>query len=137
MTVTVNKNKYGPFWTLGLTTVTTAGTPVNIGALVSADASTDSTTEYTDRVSQLILQGCRAGASHGVTTSTGNVYVILKGGTRDDFGQMLAVIPPSQFGVMFKFPEIPLLGNGIGLEQVYIDADTAGDGVVGFGVITS
>ena len=137
MGVTVNENKYGMFWTLGLTTVTTAGTPVNIGKLVSANASTDSTTEYADRCAQLVFQGCRAGASHGITTSTGNVYIILKGGSRDDFGQMLQVLTPATFGTPYRWPEVPAPSNGIGLEQIFVDADNVGDGVICTAVIVS
>jgi hypothetical protein len=143
-TQSVQKNKQGPIWPLGLITVASAGTPVSIMSLVDAalanapESATSSTSaEYTERCYEIIFTACKAGASHGVQANAGNVYILMKGvqgnGNRDDYGSMIAAL--GQGAATVDYPKFKLTASALNRDvfspyQIYIDADNVGDGVL-------
>lgn len=141
-TQSVQKNKQGPVWPLGLITCVTPGTPVNIMSLVdpasvnAPESATSATSaEYTERAYEIQFTACKAGAAHGVQANTGNIYIMMKGvqgaGNRDDYGSCVATLPPgATTGI--SFPTYKLTASAINRDvfspyQFYIDADNAGD----------
>ena len=140
MTTSVQKNLYGPLWPLGSIPVATTGTPVNIMSLVdpnnyaapqTATSGTETNTntpEYTVRAQQIIFMGFKAGASHGLTTNTGNVYIVIKGNggsnNRDDPGSIIKVLSP---GETFFLGSAALNRNVFSPYQIWLDADNAAD----------
>jgi hypothetical protein len=143
-TQSVQKNKQGPIWPLGLILVPTPGTPVNImslidSALVNAPESATSATsaEYTERCYEIIFTACKKGAAHGVQANTGNIYILLKGvqgdGSRDDYGSMIVAL--GQGAATVDYPKFKLTASAINRDvfspyQIYVDAENANDGVL-------
>lgn len=139
---TVLQDKAGPDWPLGLIVVATPGTPVNIMSLVdssnvnapqTATPGTAGADEYTSRCNQIIVQGVRAGASHGLRDNQGNVYLLrfaAKGagsGNYDDPGVIVACVKP---GTTFVLQPSALNRDVFSPYRYYIDADTAADGAL-------
>lgn len=143
MANTVEQNRQGPIWVLGNIAVGTPGTPVGIMSLVDPTGKNDpnnptSTTsnEYANRAWKISIQGCKAGASHGLAVNTGNIYVIKRGagagsGNRDDLGVIIAVIPAGSATVLppiFTIEGAPDNKNVLNPYDIQIDADNAADG---------
>lgn len=137
MAQSVSKNPQGPFWPLGLIKVPSPGTPVGIMSLVdpssvnAPESATSATSnEYTPRANQVVFQGMKPGASHGLVPNTGYVYILMKGvgagsGNYDDQGVLIGVIPP---GGSFSLASAPLNRNTISPYEIYLDADVASEG---------
>jgi hypothetical protein len=140
--------KSGPTWPLGLITVATPGTPVGVMTLVDPNSYNAPETatateaagaaqqdEYTSVFQQIMFQGFKAGASHGLQNNAGNVYIMRKGvqgaGNRDDYGSCVAVLLPGQTIFIGSAPRNRDTFSGY---QFYIDADNANDSalVTGF-----
>lgn len=124
----VAQNRYGPVWPLGFIAVAAPGTPVCINKLVSPSGehtSSDPNTTQADRAQQLIFQAVKPGVAHGTQPNAGNIYLVMKGGSRDDTGLILITITPGQ---TFFLSSAPLNVNVLGLEWFYVDSDNAGDG---------
>lgn len=139
MTQSVHKNKFGPDWPLGMIVVGTAGTPVAISSLVdpsgvnapgAATPGTAGADDYSRNIAQLIIVGVKSNSGTGVTSNTGNVYLMRAGvqgsGNHTDFGAMVAVIAPNAT-VYFPPTSAAQSRNRIGLYDYYIDADNAAD----------
>jgi hypothetical protein len=134
MANSVMKDKQGPDWPLGLIVVTSPGTPVELMGLVDStdvnepESATSATSdEYTVRAQQIIFQGVKAGAAHGLQNNTGNVYVVREGtgpSNHDDPGAIVAVITP---GTTFVLGSAPLNRDVFSPYRYRIDADTAND----------
>jgi hypothetical protein len=133
--------KSGPDWPLGLIAVATPGTPVGIMSLVDPNSYNAPETatatepagaaqqdEYTSVFQQIVFQAFKAGASHGLTNNTGNVYIMRKGvqgaGNRDDYGAMVTVIAPGNTWVLSSSARNRNEFSGY---RYYIDADNASD----------
>jgi|ERR1700733_570454 len=152
MANSVLQDRQGPDWPLGLIACATPGTPVGIMSLVDPSsynapetASSSSASgqaqgaEYTVTAYQIIFQPCRAGASHGLATPTGNVYICRKGaagsGNRDDPGVIIAalsLLPGSTAALAPAFTLTSAARNRDSFSpyRYYIDADNAGDGCI-------
>jgi hypothetical protein len=135
-------NKAGPDWPLGLIVGVTPGTPVGIMSLVDPTsvnapetATTASSDEYTSVFQQIMFQGVKAGASHGLVSNTGNCYIVRKGvqgaGNRDDYGSVVAVVLPGQTMFIASAPRNRDTFSGY---RYSVDFDNAGDSclVTGF-----
>ena len=124
MSAAAQVNPLSGIWPLGLITVTTAGTPVNLNTRVGAQKAVAGTRQYPSRVRQIIF------STPGGTTgrpNAGNIYISYQGATKSDVNNVVLVIPP---GAQYSIP------HGLGLEQAAIvpdnfsvDADVNGDGV--------
>ena len=149
MANTVKLDKQGPLWVLGNIVVVTPGTPVNIMSLVDASALNDpinsnvgvaGADEVAWRCTQILIQACKAGASHGTINNVGNIYVIKRGkgagsGNRDDMGVIIATLGPVVGAAtvqppipLFSLPPLPLDRTWINPYDILIDADNANDG---------
>ncbi len=135
-TQSVQKDRQGPDWPLGLIIVVTPGTPVNIMSLVDpslvndpAAATSSTSDEYTPRCQQITFQAYNGSAAHGLTPNTGNIYICRKGvqgaGNRDDFGSITEVLTPGQ---TLSLGSSALVKNAFSPYRYSIDADTASDG---------
>jgi hypothetical protein len=138
----VNRDREGPDWPLGLIVVATPGTPVGIMSLVdpnnyndpstvsSGSESSTNNAEYTVRAQQIIFQGYKAGASHGLQNNTGNIYIVRKpiqgsgSGYNQDYGSIVAVIAAGQ---SFVLASAPMDRNVFSPYRYLIDADNASD----------
>lgn len=142
MANTVLKDRQGPDWPLGFIANVTPGTPVNIMSLVdptgvndpaSPTPGTPGADEYTPRCNQIVFQGVKPGASHGLQPNTGNVYIVrfaAKGagsGNRDDPGVIVGMIFP---GGSYELASAPLNRDTWSPYRYYIDADNSGDGAL-------
>ena len=145
-TQSVQQDRQGPDWPLGLIVSASPGTPVNIMTLVdSANVNAPQTptpgtagaNEYTVRAYGIIFQACKAGASHGLAAAVGNVYICRAGvqgaGNRDDYGSIIAVLPSATPNL--PFPTFTLLAASLNRDVIspyryYIDADNASDGAL-------
>jgi hypothetical protein len=140
-TQSVQKDRQGPDWPLGLIIVTAPGTPVGIMSLVDPDsynapetatavepAGSAQNNEYTELAQQIMFQGFKSNAGTGVVNNTGNVYVMRKGvqgaGNHTDFGSMVAVLPPGQTLFLASSARNRACW---GPYRYYIDADNAND----------
>lgn len=136
MALSVQKDREGPDWPLGLIVVASAGTPVSIMSLVDATNVNDPSTatpgtsganEYTERAQQIIFQGFKASGS-GLGNNTGNIYICRKGaqgaGNRNDYGSIVACIAPGQ---TFVLASAALDRNVFNPYRYFVDADTAND----------
>lgn len=142
---TVLKDRQGPDWPLGFTAVAVPGTPVRVTLLVdpnSVDAPESATSgtsgEYTSRFQQIMFQGFKPGAAHGMQNNTGLVYIIrynnagAGSGNRDDPGVMVAVLPSGQTLFLASAPS----NNNVWSPYRYaLDADNAGDGALVTGIV--
>ena len=100
------------FASLGKVVVTTAGTPVPVGAAVHA-------------AHNLQLQP--------LPTNTGLIYVGVGGMNKTTFVGVLAVLgkPPATGPMPTWTVTNGRATNGVGVTEVFIDADNSGEGVVG------
>lgn len=133
----VQKVPQGPFWPLGNIVVLTPSTPVRLTSLVDPTgvnnpntASGTTSDEYTRRCNQIIIQGMKDSGT-GLTNNTGNIYLILKGGTaaggsdnRTDKGAIILTIPSGTTAVIAASP---LNRNVFTPYNLFLDADNAGD----------
>lgn len=151
MAASVHQDRQGPDWPLGLVVVATPGTPVGVMSVVDAANSnapqtatppnpgslipsppkvgTDPSDEFTVRAQQIIFQGVKAGASHGLTNNSGNIYIVRQPtgantGNRDDTGVIVATIAPGQ---TFILGSAALNRNVYNPYRYRIDADNAND----------
>jgi len=135
MSTSVQQNPQGPAWPLGSIAVATPGTPVSIMSLVDPTsvnapetATTTKSAEYAPRAQSIFFQAYKAGASHGLTPNTGNLYIIQKGGSgsnnRDDTGSILYVLLPGQ---TWTLDAAALNRNVFNPYLYYLDADNAAD----------
>lgn len=135
MPVTVVQDVHGPDWPLGFIAVVTPGIPVQLTSLVDptnlndpgSSNRTGLTREYTSRCQQLIIQAIKPGVAHGMVDNTGYVYIVRKSGSRDDPGQMIKRLSPSE---TFFLASAPLVKDVFSPYRYYVDGDTAGDGVI-------
>ena len=136
-TQSVQKNRQGPDWALGLIAVVTPGTPVGIMSLVDSagvndpGAATSATSdEYTPRCQQITFQSYNA-TTHGLAPNAGNIYICCKGvqgaGNRDDYGSIIAVLTPGQ---TFSLGSSALVCDVFSPYRYFLDADSAGDGAL-------
>jgi hypothetical protein len=123
-------DRQGPDWPLGLIAVAAPGTPVGIMSLVDPGSLADPSTptaagvpEYSARCQQIMFQGVKA-AAHGLQVNTGNVYIVRKGGSRDDSGTIVAMLQPGQTIWMASAPAVLDVFSPY---RYYVDADNAGD----------
>jgi hypothetical protein len=132
-------NRWGPVWPLGFIEVVTPGTPVRITSLVdpTAVAAPENPTvpgaapsaqipEYTFSAQQILFHGTKPD-THGTQPNTGNVYICLAGGTRDDPGLIVHTLTP---GETFDSASAAMRLNVFNLYAFYLDADNAGDGAM-------
>ena len=136
MTLSVQQDRNGPDWPVGLIVVATPGTPVGLMSLVdpssvnAPNAPTSTTSdEYSFTAQQIQIQALKAGASHGLQPNTGNIYVMRKpagagSGTRDDYGSCVAMLFPGQ---TLAITAAPMNMDVLSPYRYYIDADNAGD----------
>jgi len=134
--MTVLKDTAGPDFPLGLIVVTAPGTPVAITSLIdptnldhpNTSNRTGAKLEYGSvRFQQLMFQGFKAGAVHGLQPNAGNVYIIRSTGDYDDPGVMVAVLAPGQ---TIWIASAPSVRNVISPYRYRIDADSANDGAL-------
>ena len=139
MANSVEKQLNGPIWTLGFISVPTPGTPVNIMSLVDPSSvnapetvSTTSAYEYTIRAQQIFFQAMKPGASHGTAFNASQVYLVqyaartgTGAGNRDDSGTLIWTFQP---GDPLFLASAPMNRNVFNPYDLYLDADTAGDG---------
>lgn len=138
MADSVQKDRGGSDWPLGVIVVATPGTPVGIMILVDPNSYNAPETavpqvpalpsnEYTVVAQQIMFQAFKKD-SHGLTMNTGNIYVVRRGaggaGNRDDYGSIVAVISP---GETFFLASAPLNLNVLSPYRYFIDADNASD----------
>lgn len=141
MANTVLQDRQGPDWPLGFISVATPGTPVGIMSLVdqnnkndpSTATSAGGTAEYTQRCQQIMFQGFKPGASHGMQNNSGLVYIIRRNaggagsGNRDDPGVMVFVLSPGQTIFLASAPAVVDVFSPY---RYSVDADNAGDGAL-------
>lgn len=142
MADSIQKDQYGPDWPLGVIVVATPGTPVSIMALVDPSSVNPPSTsgaggwEYSPAAWEIQFTACKKGVSHGLAVNTGNIYIVRAGaggaGNRDDYGSIVAVLPP---GVTTALTTFRLTGSSqnnkpFGPYRYYIDADNANDGAL-------
>jgi hypothetical protein len=139
MTASVQLDRLGPDWPIGLIKVTTPGTPVSIMSLVDPNGYNDPSTatlpqsnEYTPAAQQIFFSGYKAGASHGMVQNTGNVYIVRKGvgsgtGNRDDTGSIVHVLAP---GETWYLASAATNLDVFSPYRYYLDADVAGEGAL-------
>lgn len=140
MANTVLTDKYGPDFPLGHVKVTTPGTPVSI--MVNVDSSNNNAPqtptgtdvdEYTRTFQQIMFQGIKPGASHGMQNNSGNVYIVRTNaagagsGNRDDPGVMVKVLAP---GETFFLASSAWVNDVFGPYRYSLDADSANDGAL-------
>ena len=133
--MTVLQDIYGPDWPHGWVEVPIGGVPVRLTNLVDPtdlDApetpSQAGSREYTTKMHAITFQGFRPGVAHGLRNNQGNVYIIRKGGTRTDYGTIVAVIAPGATVTISanSFRE----NNVFSLYRYYVDATNNNDGVL-------
>jgi len=119
----------GPDWPLGFIEVITPGTPVQVTSLVDPTNTYDpasTKSEYTRRVNQMMFQGYTPD-THGMKPNAGYVYIVRKGGSRDDPGTIVKVLAP---GETFFLAPTPMVRDVFSPYRYYIDGDNAGDGAL-------
>jgi hypothetical protein len=146
MANSIMKDRQGPDWPLGVIAVGTPGTPVNIMSLVDPTnlnapqgavpaASANNTgaptggNEYTERAQQIIFQAYKSNSGTGLTSNTGNIYIVRSGagggsGNRTDFGAIVACLSPGQTLILVG---APMNKDVFSPYRYRIDADNAGD----------
>lgn len=143
MGVTILRDKQGPTWPLGLILVPTPGIQVSIMSLVdsanvnapeSPSPGTSGADEYTSRAQKIIFQPFKAGAGTllGANTTSKLVYIVRKptagNGGMSDTGVIIAALRPGD--PPFVLDAAAQDRNVFNLYQFFIDADSAGDGVL-------
>lgn len=138
MTQSIEKDRQGPDWPLGLIVNVTPGIPVNIMSLVDpagvngpGAATSPTSDEFTVACQQIQITAVKPGVTHGLQPNTGNIYIMRKPvqgpGNRDDYGAMVAMLFPGQ---SFFISSAPLNRNVLSPYRYHIDADNAGDGAL-------
>ena len=123
-------DRHGPDWPLGFIEVAVPGTPVKLTSLVDptdARAPEARTSEYSPRCQQILLQAFKPGVAHGMQVNAGFVYIVRKGGDRDDYGTIVKVLSP---GESFYLASAPSVKDVFSPYRYYVDGDNAGDGVL-------
>ena len=124
MSAAAQVNPLSGIWPLGLITVTTAGTPVNLNNRVGAQKAVANTRQYPSRVRQLIF--CAPGGTTG-RPNTGNIYITYQGATKADVNNVVLILPP---GTQMSIPHgVKLEAAAIVPDNFSVDADVNGDGV--------
>jgi len=135
MPASVSVDFSGPDICLGCATVVTPGTPVQFtfaidptGLLYAPEVSNRSSGKLFPplRFQQIILQAMIPD-THGMKDNTGNVYIVRRGGSRDDPGLMVMVIKK---GVTVFLASAPRIGDTFNPYRYWVDADNAGDGLL-------
>lgn len=145
MALSVQKSGGGPVWPLGCIIVATPGTPICVmslidpnnlnapGAQVSGPFPA-SAKEWTYNFRGIGIQGYHAAANNnGMVANNGQVYLLSPPsnnggpGNRSDSGSMIKIIGP---GVDFFYPSPSPGVDFISPYNLFIDADTAGDGAL-------
>lgn len=105
---------------LGLTTVTTAGTPVSV--VVPASIRPPS---------------CHAFIITARPANTGKIFIGLSGLNKTTFAGVLAILPIPTVNDLPTF-SASLSGpaNALSLDDLYLDADVSGDGVIIAAIVT-
>lgn len=136
---TVLKDIHGPDWPAGWIVVVVGGTPVRLTSLIDpANLNAPETPsavgalEYTPRYNQLIFQGYTHNKFGVIVPNSGNVYIVRKGGSRADYGTIVAVVAPGET-LVFKAPAT--VQNVFSLYRYWVDADWDIDGVFVTGLI--
>jgi hypothetical protein len=139
LTASIQQDRLGPDWPLGLIKTVTAGTPVGIMSLVDPNGYNDPSTatvlqsnEYTPAAQQIFFSGYKAGALHGMVQNTGNVYIVRKGvgagtGNRDDTGSIVHVLAP---GETWYLSSAATNLDVFSPYRYYIDSDVSGEGAL-------
>lgn len=140
MTLSIQRDRHGSDWPLGLLLSVTPGVPVPVMSLVDPAAVNDpnsptsqSSGEYTIIAQQIQFQAVRLGVGgHGLQPNVGNIYVMRAGippapGNRDDSGSIVAVLFPGQ---TFFIAAAPMNMDVLNPYRYFIDADNAGDGAL-------
>lgn len=135
----INIDKYGPDWPLGLITVATSGSPVNIMSVVdsantdapgTATPGTAGAAEYSPNCQQIIFTAIKS--TGPVVDNTGAIYVVRAPvgtgtGNKADTGAIVAIIQP---GGTFTLGGPPAARQEFSPYRYWIDADTNGDGCI-------
>ena len=137
MAQSVMKDRHGPDWPLGLIVVATPGIPVSIMSLVDptnvndpGQPTSSTSDEYTAVAQQIMFQGYKAGATHGLQNNSGNIYIVRKGvqglgsAFNGDYGATVWVVGA---GLTFVLGTSAMVKNGFNPYRYFIDADNAGD----------
>lgn len=115
---------YGPFWPLGLITVTTAGTPVHLDVNIGNYYSATGKSEYGASFNQIWV--------YASTTNTGNIYLVSPGQNASNTGAIIWTLAPG--GFIFIGADSPAR-NMYGLNSFDIDATTSGNSAQVTGVV--
>lgn len=136
----INIDRFGPDWPLGLITVATSGTPVNIMSVVDStnrnapQTATPTTAgavggnEYSVLCQQIIFQAIKSVGP--AVDNTGAIYIVRAPvgtgtGNKADSGAIIKILQP---GETFFLSSAPLKAEEFGPYRYSIDADTNGDG---------
>lgn len=145
MALSVQKDIQGPLWPLGLITVVTSGTPVNLMSVVdpglniwnpttptpgASGAITENIPEYTISAQQLIIFACKSVAP--IVANTGFTYIVEKGagggsGNKTDSGSIIAIISATGNIVLGS---AAFNKNVFSPYNLFVDADNSGDGIL-------
>lgn len=136
----VQQDKFGPDWPLGLIVVAAAGTPVAITSLIDPSGvnnpntptpGTSGADEYTENAQQILFQAFKAGAGPpALIPNIGNIYIVRKptggnsGTPSTDKGVIVATLTPGQ---TFTLSSSAMTKNVFNLYRYLIDADNNGD----------
>lgn len=135
MANSIQLDREGPDWPLGVIIVPVPSTPVGIMSLVDSGsvnapgASGTTSAEYAIRAQQIIFQGYKTNAGTGLVVNTGTIYIVrtLVGagsGNRTDMGSIVSAIAP---GATFILGSAAFNRNVFNPYRYRIDADTAND----------
>lgn len=136
MALSVQKDRFGPDWPLGLIVVAASGTPVNIMSLVDASnvnapqtatPGTAGANEYTVLCQQIFFQAIKS--TGPAVDNTGAIYILRAGagggsGNKTDPGSIIKIIQP---GETFYLSSAPLHAEQFNPYRYFIDADTNAD----------
>lgn len=136
---TVLYDIHGPDWPLSYIAPTIAGVPVRLMLAVDPTNINAPETpsqvgayEYSTRFHEILFQGFRPNKIGGMLPNTGNVYIVRKGGNRDDPGTIVMVISPGQ---TITLTASPLVRDALSGYRYYVDADVDEEGVLITGLI--
>jgi hypothetical protein len=139
MANSVYKGYQGTWWPLGVIVVATPGTLVNVMVNVdpsnvdAPESATSATSrEYTVTCQEIFFQGYHAGAAPpALAVNTGNINIKTKplagAGGVGDTGCIVLIIPSGQSATLTA---AALNRNVFSPYEIYVDADTAADGVL-------
>lgn len=139
MTLSVQKDRFGPDWPLGLITVAASGSPISIMSLVDASSANAPQTatptatggvggnEYSVLCQQIIFEAIKSVGP--AVDNTGAIYIVRAGvaglGNKTDSGSIIKILQP---GETFFLSSAPLHAEQFSPYRYSIDADTNGDG---------